>query len=99
MRASDTVYFVVKGAEEYDELTGNYEESKPDKTAVPALVTDTGTERMNLLYGGVQQHAKTVRLNTKYEAPFDYVEINGKEYQVDMIRKYRHKMTVEVSGL
>ena len=99
MRASDTVYFVVKGAEAYDEQTGNYEESEPVKTIMPALVTDTGTERMNLLYGGVKQHAKTVRLNTKYEAPFDYVEIDGKEYQVDMIRKYRHKMTLEVSGL
>lgn len=99
MRTSDTVYFVVKGAEEYDELTGNYEESKPDKTAVPALVTDTGTERMNLLYGGIKQHAKTVRLNAKYTEPFDHVEIGGKDFQVDMIREYRHKMTVEVSGL
>lgn len=99
MRATDTVYFVIKGEEVYDDDTGCYESTEPVKTAVSALVTDTGTERMNLLYGGIKQKAKTIRLNTRYEQAFDHIEIDGKEYQVDMVRKYRHKMTIEVSGL
>lgn len=99
MRAADTVYLVVKGEDTYNDDTGCYESTEPVKTAIRALITDTGTERMNLLYGGIKQQAKTVRFNAKYERPFDYVEIDGKEYQVDMIRKYRHKMTLEVSGL
>ncbi len=99
MRATDTVYFVVKGEEVYDDDTGNYTSTEPVKTAVSALVTDTGTERMNLLYGGVKQKAKTIRLNTHYKEKFDYIEIDDGKYQVDMARKYRHKMTIEVSGL
>lgn len=99
MRATDTVYFVVKGEEVYDDDTGNYTSTEPVKTAVSALVTDTGTERMNLLYGGIKQKAKTIRLNSQYAEKFDYIEIDGQEYQVDMARKYRHKMTIEVSGL
>ena len=99
MRAADTVYLVVKGEDTYNDDTGCYESTEPVKTAISALVTDTGTERMNLLYGGIKQQAKTIRLNSIYKDTFDYVEIDGKEYQVDMIRKYRQKMTLEVSGL
>ena len=99
MRAADTVYLVVKGEDTYNDDTGCYESTEPVKTAISALVTDTGTERMNLLYGGIKQQAKTIRLNSIYKDMFDYVEIDGKEYQVDMIRKYRQKMTLEVSGL
>ena len=99
MRTSDTVYLVIKGEDTYNDDTGNYESTEAVKTPIRALITDTGTERMNLLYGVVKQHAKTIRLNSIYKDMFDYVEIDGKEYQVDMIRKYRHKMTLEVSGL
>ena len=79
MRTTEEVYFVVRGEEIYNDETGNYEESIPVKTPLPALITDTGTERMNLLYGGIKQRAKTIRLNTKYEEEFDYIEINEKK--------------------
>ena len=99
MRTADTVYFVVKGEETYNDDTGCYEGEAAVKTAATALVTDTGMERMNLLYGGIKQKAKTIRLNSQYAEKFDYIEIDGQEYQVDMVRRYRHKMTIEVSGL
>ncbi len=99
MRTAETVQFVVKGDEVYNDSTGNYDAQSPVKTPFPALVSDTGTQRMNLLYGGIKQRAKTIRLNTHYREEFDYVEIDGRKYQVDTIKKYQHKMTLEVSGI
>lgn len=99
MRTADKVYFVTRGTSLYDESTGSYIDTTPVKVEVTALVTDTGTERMSLLYGGIRQRAKTIRLNQKYVDSYDYVEINGEEYQVDLVRSYRQKMTLEVSGV
>lgn len=83
----------------YNESTGSYEYSEPVKLKMTALVTDTGMDRQQLLYGGIRQKAKTVRLQQSYVDPYDYVEIDDQEYQVDMVRSYRQKMTMEVSGV
>ena len=97
MRADKIVYFVVRGTEVYNNQTGSYEVTTPVKTSANALVTDTGVQRMNLVYGGIKKHAKTVRLNQQYDAKYDYIEIDGEEYQVDLRRTYRNKQTFEVS--
>jgi hypothetical protein len=99
MRADTLVTFVKEGEDEFDPNTGNYIPEKPKETPIWCNVTDTGNERMNLLYGGIKQRAKTVRLNTQYNEPVDYVVIDGESYQIDRKRAYRHKMTFEVSGV
>lgn len=99
MRALHTVYFVKRGEPVFDETTGNYNDSTSVRTRVDALVTDTGSKRMNLLYGKIRQKAKTVRLLQHYTAAFDYIEIDGQEYQIDSDRRYRTKHTFEVSGI
>jgi len=99
MRTDKTIYVVVEGEEIYDPNTGDYIVGEPVKTELKALVTDTGTERMNFLYGKIKQNAKTIRLNQKYTNPYDFIEIDGEKYQVDNERSYRHKMSIEVSGV
>jgi len=99
MRADTLVTFVQEGADQFDPNTGNYISEPSVETEIYCLVTDTGDERMNLLYGGIKQRAKTVRLNAHYTAPVDYLIIDGESYQIDRKRAYRHKMTYEVSGV
>lgn len=99
MRADTLVTFVQEGADQFDPNTGNYISEPSVETEIYCLVTDTGDERMNLLYGGIKQRAKTVRLNAQYNEPVDYLIIDGESYQIDRKRAYRHKMTFEVSGV
>ena len=99
MRADKVVYFVKEGERVYDPTTGNYINEPPVKDDVMALVTDTGTERMNFLYGKIKQNAKTIRLNQKYTDSVDFIEIDNQPYQIDNKRLYRHKTTFEVSGV
>ena|SRR5699024_4849257 len=98
MRYNKKIYLVQEGEAIYDEETGNYIEGEPRKKEIMALVTDTGTERMNLLCGGINQHAKTIRINQIYDE-VDHIEMDNKKYQIDVKRSYRHKMTFEVSGV
>lgn len=99
MRADTPVFFIQEGEEIYDEATGDYEKSEPVEHEVYANVTETGVERMNLLYGELKQGSKTIRLNHKFALEFDTIRIGDDEYQVDFIRNYRKKMTVEVSKI
>lgn len=97
MRADTKVTLIVSGERTYDEATGNYETTTNTETEVYGLVTDTGTERMNLLYGGVNQHAKTIRLNAPTSVIPDLIAIDGHNYQIDNQTSYRRKQTFEVS--
>lgn len=99
MRADTLVTFVKEGDDQFDPTTGNYISEPSVETEIYCLVTDTGDERMNLLYGGIKQRAKTVRLNAQYNEPVDHLIIDGQSYQIDRKRAYRHKMTYEVSGV
>ncbi len=67
MRANTKVYFITEGETEYDASTGDYIESENTRDLQWANVSDTGEQRMTLLYGSIKQGAKTVRLNHTYE--------------------------------
>ena len=99
MRMDEKVTFVVLGEETYNEETGNYEMTPGTETEYFAYVTDTGTERMSQLYGGVRQYAKTVRVNDVIDGKFDHVLIDGRKYKSDRRKIYRHKTVFEVSGV
>ncbi|WP_020007405.1 hypothetical protein [Salinicoccus albus] len=99
MRTADKVTFVVIGKEKYNPDTGNYETSDDQYIDKYANVTDTGLQRMNVLYAGIRQRSKTVRLNEVMDGPFDHIIINGDKYQSDLRRIYRHKTVFEVSGV
>lgn len=96
MRFSTGVYFVTEGEQLFDPETGDYRVSESSKVKRRGNVTDTGNNRMNLLYGSVRRGAKTVRLRGIYRGDFDYLEINGKKYEVSMVRILYNKHVFEV---
>lgn len=71
---------------EFDTSTGNTGISILTEEKRYAAITDTGTETLQLLFGGIKQGALTVRLQRPYEAAFDRIEIDGKLYRVDRTR-------------
>ena len=97
MRYDQRVYFVKEGEDEYDYATGDYVTTEPIKEEVWANVSDTGTERMKLIYGNLKQGAITVRIQGKYEETFDYIEVDGKEYNVDAFRTFRNDQAFNLS--
>ena len=99
MRADSLVTFVTHGKEEYDDNTGDYVVTDDIVSEVYAYVTDTGTERMAALYGGVRQYAKTIRVNDVIDGAFDHILIDGRKYKSDRRKIYRHKTVLEVSGV
>ena len=97
MRYDTRIYFVKEGEEEYDYTTGDYITKEPIKHEVWANVSDTGTERMQLIYGALKQGALTVRIQGKYDETFDYIEVDGKKYNVDAFRTFRNDQAFNLS--
>lgn len=89
MRYDIPVYFqTIKS--EYITETGNYGVSVLTEERRDASVTDSGTETLTLVYGGIKQGSKTIRIQRPYEKPFDRIRIGEKLYQVDLSRKGRN---------
>ena len=97
MRYNTRIYFVKEGEEEYDYATGAYIATEPIKHEVWANVSDTGTERMQLIYGALKQGAITVRIQGKYDEAFDYIEVGDKKYNVDAFRTFRNDQAFNLS--
>src|SRR5699024_7752738 len=97
MRYSVPVYFVKETEPVYDYETGDYVDGELFKHDVWANVSDTGTERMQLIYGDLKQGAITVRIQGKYDEAFDYVEVDGKKYNVDAFRTFRNDQAFNLS--
>lgn len=97
MRFDTPVYFqsVVHG--EYEPTTGNYAEDIVTEVERNASVSDTGTDTLTLVYGGLKQGSLTIRLQSVYDGIFDYIRIGSKRYRVDKTRTLRHKQTFIVS--
>ena len=97
MRYDKIIYFVKEGEDEYDYATGDYVTTEPIKHEMWANVSDTGTERMQLIYGALKQGAITVRIVGKYDKEFDYIEVEGKKYNVDAFRTFRNDQAFNLS--
>src|SRR5699024_6448142 len=97
MRYSVPIYFVMETEPVYDYETGDYIDGQPIKDEMWANVSDTGTERMQLIYGNLKQGAITVRIVGKYDKEFDYIEVEGKKYNVDAFRTFRNDQAFNLS--
>ena len=97
MRYDKRIYFVKEGEEEYDYATGDYIATEPIKHKAWANVSDTGTERMRLIYGALKQGAITIRIREKYEKEFDYILVDDKKYNVDAFRTFRNDQAFNLS--
>lgn len=97
MRYDTPIYFQRIQEGEYDESTGNYDESSVTETEVMASKMDTQTETMKLIYGDIRQGSMTLTIQNHYDQPFDRIRIGDKQYRVDRTRRLRHKQTFVVS--
>lgn len=97
MRYDQRVYFVNEGEDEYDYTTGDYVTTDPIKEEVWANVSDMSTQRQALVFGSVKQGALTIRIQNKYEQPFDYIEVGGQPYDVASSRTFRRDQAFGVS--
>lgn len=89
MRYDTKVYFQRITPGEYDEHSGNYLDDHVDEVEMYANVTDSNTETMKLLYGGLKQGSLTIRLQTHYMDVYDRIRIGSKVYEVDAERRTR----------
>nr|DAQ16209.1 MAG TPA: head closure knob [Caudoviricetes sp.] len=97
MRFDTPIYFqsVVRG--EYNATTGDYADDTAEEVERYASVSDTGTDTLTLVYGGLKQGSLTIRLQSVYDGIFDYIRIGSKRYRVDKTRTLRNKQTFIVS--
>ena len=97
MRYDKRIYFVKEGEDEYDYATGDYVATEPIKHEVWANVSDIGTQRQTLIFGALKQGALTIRIQGNYKDSCDYIEYNGKKYNISTVRTFRHDQAFEVS--
>ena len=93
LRFDDIVVFYRESEPEFNKITGDYEVGQTDKQEVFANVTNLGLEQVLTMFGSLDVDAKTVRIQDKYDAPFDFIEIEGVSYRVQTSRLYRGKQT------
>lgn len=96
MRYDTPIYFVKVKQGAYL-ANGNYAEEAPEEVLVYADVTDSSARTLQLVYGGIKEGSKTIRINNIHNSPFDFIRIGNTKYKVDAARKLRHIHTFIVS--
>ena len=96
MRYDTPIFFqeIIQGV--YIDTTGNYGEETILETKRFASVTDSGINALNLLYGGIKQGSKVLRLQTPYNANFERIRIGSKVYKADFSRNHKVFVVSEV---
>lgn len=82
MRFDTEVYFYTEKSN-YNAETGDYDREKPSEVPQMASVNQTETAMIRMVYDSIPQESLTVRLQNKYEKPFDYIRIGKKLCKVD----------------
>ena len=97
MRFDEPIFFQEVQRGHYNASTGDYEDGAILETMRRASVTDSGVETMNLIYGGIKQGSKPIRLQSPYNEMFDRIRIGSSVYRVDFARKLDSKQVFVVS--
>lgn len=82
MRFDKQVYFYTEKSN-YNAQTGDYDRLGVSEVPARASVNQTETAMIRMVYDSIPQESLTVRLQNKYEEPFDYIRIGEKLYKVD----------------
>ena len=97
MRYDVPIHFQKVFQGEYNPQTGNYAEDEIEENTCFALVSETQTEMLKLVYGNLRQCSLTVQVQIHICEPFDRIRIGEKLYTVDFIRKLRTKQVLVLS--
>lgn len=94
------MYLVQTGiaSTEPDEM-GNFPEPEDTKIKKNARAYPMKVERMQMLYGGVNQSAMTIRTFSPITESFDNIEVDRNRYKVDRRNDQLHFSILEVSRL
>jgi hypothetical protein len=98
MRYDTPIFFQSIEPGKYNADTGDYEGDKTVEIKRFASVTDSGVETLKLIYGGIKQGSKVLRLQTPYSAKFESIRIGSKVYNVDFSRNHKIFVVSEVQG-
>jgi hypothetical protein len=81
--------------------SGNFPETEDTRIEKHARAYPMKVERMQMLYGGVNQSAMTIRTFSPITESFDHIEVdgNGNRYKVDRRNNQLHFSILEVSRL
>lgn len=96
MRYDTPVFFQSIKSGEYDTNTHNYGEDIITEDKRYASISDTGTERLSLIYDKIKQGSKVIKLQRAYTKPFDRIRIGDKVYGVDFDRARKNFVVSEV---
>lgn len=96
MRYDQVITFVKKGTEIFDRATGKYSDAGGKRTNVPAIVSDMGLQKMQLLLGSVAVGAKTFLIRG-CPPDFDLIEYAGKAYKSEIITESREDTAIEAT--
>lgn len=89
MRFDTKIYFLSEPEKTYDEATGDYSVSEPEKTEAYADITTPGAETSKIYFGDITEDGLTVRTREYSEA--QRMEINGNIYRIIFRRRLRGK--------
>lgn len=98
MRYDKEIYFK-SITTKYNYETGNHDLVQEKKDKRYANITNQNQAQMVLIYGSIKANTLTIRLQNHYTKPFDCVEIDGEDYQVDAQRILQHNHVLQVSKL
>lgn len=97
MRYDQKIHLIKNGGTVYDYETGNHISEEPTQVEKWANISNQTEERMNVLYGKINEKSLIVRLLNHYDKPFDKIEYNGELYQVDSQRRLRREHVFHIS--
>ena len=91
MRYDKLVEFVTTGQKIYNEDTGDYEMKGEQVVKRMASISNTGEEKLNLLFGKIDQDMLTIRIKTPIIGHFSFVKYKGVDYVVKYAKNLRQE--------
>ena len=101
MRYDRVICFCTPGKRTYNSDTGDYDTEEPKCISRAAAIMDTSADTQQLVYSGLRTGSLLIHIQAHYDAPFDYIMIDGsdKRYHVDSVRRLRTKEAFVVSEI
>lgn len=99
MRYDKEVYFQKIICGEYDPDKGEAPKDIVEEEKRDANVTSAGIKTMMHVYGEIRKGSCVVRLQNKYEEPFDRIRIGNMLYKVDSELPLRTKQAFLISDV
>ena len=97
MRYDKLVEFVTTGQKIYNEDTGDYEIKGERVVKRMAGISNTGEEKLNLLFGKIDQDMFTIRIKTPIVGHFSFVRYKGIDYVVKYAKNLRQEQVFYVA--